>query len=120
MLDTPVPQMPQLGLDAERSPAQIARDWLPVERLLLVLLIALIVPLPFLGRTAWADAALPVGAAALLLARAALAAAGIVTDGVPLRRLWPALVPLALGLGWSLLQATPLMPAASRHPLWEM
>jgi hypothetical protein len=120
MIDTPASETPRLGWGAAASPLQMLLDALTAERMLLTALLALVLPLPFMGDLPAAPTLLLAGTGAMVMAIAALAALRGTPLPVPIRRLALPSAALALALAWTALQATPLVPASWQHPVWDL
>lgn len=84
-----------------------------------LLLLVLLVPLPFAAvqTGAWSFLGLLVGAIWLLWGLRV--AQGRAPVAVGLARIWPAVLLFGLALLWGFLQASPLLPEAWHHPLWQ-
>jgi hypothetical protein len=119
MLDTPVPETPQLGVAAGGA-GHAQRAWLSADRILLLALLGLLLPLQLAPGLAWARPLLIIGTGALLVARAGVAGKAGASLPVPLRRIAPAALPFALALAWTFAQAVPWMPTAWQHPVWDL
>jgi O-antigen ligase len=105
---------------AQPPHAAARREPLPGVMLFRVLLaLVLLAPLP-LGAVyplSWWIMACVAGL--LLLAHAIGVIRGAIPMAEPVGRNWPWLAPFAAAAGWAALQASPLMPAAWHHPLWQ-
>ncbi|CCG41386.1 O-antigen ligase family protein [Magnetospirillum molischianum] len=88
-----------------------------IFRLLLGLVVLAPLPLGANRPASWSFAALAVGT--LLLAWAALVAAGRANAPLSMSRLWPVAVPFALTLVWAALQTVTVTPQYWHHPLWN-
>src|SRR5689334_14560612 len=100
MVEAPVPEGPRLGFAERPGPSPIVADWLAADRLLLLALLALVLPLPLLADR-WVAPILALGAGVLVLCRVLLAAAAREPLTVPFRRVAAVLVPFVLVTAWT-------------------